>query len=164
MVRENQFREDLYYRISVIPLHVAPLRERREDIPLLANHFLARFNASMGKNVAGFSDDALRKLESHDWPGNVRELENVIERAYIMETSTTLSGVTIPDDGGSKTRPDAVIPEEGIDLEQYVGHVQKSYLEEALRRSNGVQVKAAELLRMSYRSFRHYIQKYGIET
>jgi two-component system response regulator PilR (NtrC family) len=165
MVRENQFREDLYYRISVIPLHVPPLRERREDIPLLANHFLARFNAAMGKNIVGFSDDALRKLERYDWPGNVRELENVIERVYILETSTQLSNLTFPEvDMSIRHRQDAVIPQEGIDLERYVDHVQKSYLEEALRRSNGVQVKAAELLRMSYRSFRHYMQKYGIEA
>jgi two-component system response regulator PilR (NtrC family) len=167
MVRENQFREDLYYRISVIPLHVPPLRERREDIPLLANHFLARFNASIGKNIASFSDEALRKLESYDWPGNVRELENVIERAYILETSSQLTtNLSFPDgvDAVLKSRPEVVIPEEGIDLERYVDHVQKSYLEEALRRSNGVQVKAAELLRMSYRSFRHYMQKYGIEA
>src|SRR5207249_2827110 len=91
MVAENQFREDLFYRISVIPLELPPLRHRRDDIPLLADHFLARLNASMGRKFDHISDEALKKLESYDWPGNVRELENALERAFILETSNELS-------------------------------------------------------------------------
>jgi len=165
MVAENQFREDLYYRIRVIPIHLPPLRHRRDDIPLLANHFLTKFNGVMGKNIQGLSDEALKKMETYDWPGNVRELENAMERAYILETSSDLSAQHLPDSVSSSSRPRnfGTIPEEGLDLEGYVASLQKSYLEEALNRSGGVQVKAAELLRMSYRSFRHYMQKHGVE-
>jgi two-component system response regulator PilR (NtrC family) len=165
MVAENQFREDLYYRIRVIPIQIPPLRHRRDDIPLLANHFLTKFNGTVGKNIQRLSDEALKKLETYDWPGNVRELENAMERAYILETSGELSAQHLPDSVSSSSRPRTfgTLPEEGLDLEGYVANLQKSYLEEALNRTGGVQVKAAELLRMSYRSFRHYMQKHGIE-
>jgi len=165
MVAENQFREDLYYRIRVIPIQIPPLRHRRDDIPLLANHFLSRFNGVNGKNIQRLSDEALKKMETYDWPGNVRELENAMERAYILETSDELSAQHLPDSVSASSRPRTFseLPEEGLDLEGYVAGLQKSYLEEALNRSGGVQVKAAELLRMSYRSFRHYMQKHGIE-
>ena len=166
MVAENQFREDLYYRISVIPLELPPLRHRRDDIPLLADHFLARLNSSMGKKIERISDEALKKLESYEWPGNVRELENALERSFILETSNELSAQNLPDSVSinPKIRSMTNFPEEGFDLEIYVESLQKGFLEEALRRTNGVQVKAAELLRMSYRSFRHYMQKYNIAS
>jgi two-component system response regulator PilR (NtrC family) len=166
MVAENQFREDLYYRVSVIPLQLPPLRHRRDDIPLLADHFLARLNASMGKKIDRLSDDALKKIESYDWPGNVRELENAMERAFILETSMELSAQHLPESVATNSRMRLLtdFPDEGFDLESYVEKVQKNFLEEALRRTDGVQVKAAELLRMSYRSFRHYMQKYSIPS
>ena len=166
MVAENQFREDLFYRISVIPFELPPLRHRRDDIPLLADHFLARLNASMGRRFDHISDEALKKLESYDWPGNVRELENALERAFILETSNELSAQHLPENvsTNSRMRSTASFPDEGFDLELYVENLQKNFLEEALRRTNGVQVKAAELLRMSYRSFRHYMQKYNIPS
>ena len=166
MVAENQFREDLFYRISVIPLELTPLRHRRDDIPLLADHFLARLNASMGRKFDHISDEALKKLESYDWPGNVRELENALERAFILETSKELSAQHLPENvsTNSRMRSNATFPDEGFDLELYVENLQKNFLEEALRRTNGIQVKAAELLRMSYRSFRHYMQKYNIPS
>ncbi len=164
MVAEGQFREDLYYRISVIPLEIPPLRHRRDDIPLLANHFLSRLNSSMGRGIRRLSDEALKRIEAYGWPGNVRELENAIERAFILETSEELSAKHLPESvAGSKPRTPVAIPDDGFSLEDYVESLQKSYLEEALRRSNGVQVKAAELLKMTYRSFRHYMQKYNIE-
>src|SRR5262245_10059039 len=97
MVAENQFREDLFYRISVIPLELPPLRHRRDDVPLLADHFLARLSASMGKKIDRISDEALKKLETYEWPGNVRELENAMERAFILETSSELSAQHLPD-------------------------------------------------------------------
>jgi len=166
MVAENQFREDLFYRISVIPLHLPPLRHRRDDIPLLADHFLARLNASMGRKIDRLSAEALKKIESYDWPGNVRELENAMERAFILETANELSPQHLPESVSSTSRMRAVadFPNEGFDLESYVENLQKGFLEEALRRTDGVQVKAAELLRMSYRSFRHYMQKYNIPS
>src|SRR2546428_4095686 len=166
MVAENQFREDLFYRISVIPLELPPLRHRRDDIPLLADHFLARLNASMGRKFDRISDEALKKLETYEWPGNVRELENALERSFILETSNELSAQHYSENvsTNSRMRSTASFPDEGFDLELYVENLQKSFLEEALRRTNGVQVKAAELLRMSYRSFRHYMQKYNIPS
>jgi len=164
MVADNQFREDLFYRISVFPVEIPPLRRRRDDIPLLANHFLSRLNASMGKQIARISAEALKKLEAYDWPGNVRELENAMERAFILETSDELSPTFLPESSVfvPSTKAVAELPADGIDLERYVETLQKGFLEEALRRSNGVQIKAAQLLRMSYRSFRHYLQKYSI--
>jgi two-component system response regulator PilR (NtrC family) len=166
MVADNQFREDLFYRISVIPLELPALRHRRDDIPLLANHFLARLNASMAKKIDRISVEALKRLEAHDWPGNVRELENAMERAFILETSGELTEAYLPDGTAAAGlfKMVADLPPEGIDLETYVENLQKGFLEEALRRSNGVQVKAAQLLRMSYRSFRHYLQKYSIPS
>jgi two-component system response regulator PilR (NtrC family) len=166
MVAESQFREDLFYRISVIPLELPPLRHRRDDIPLLADYFLGRLNSSMAKRIDRLSDEALKKIESYDWPGNVRELENAMERAFILETSTELSAQHLPESVATNSRMRALMnfPDEGLDLESYVETLQKGFLEEALRRSDGVQVKAAELLRMSYRSFRHYMQKYNIAS
>src|SRR5216117_1605835 len=166
MVAESQFREDLFYRISVIPLELPPLRHRRDDIPLLANHFLSRLNATMGRKIDRISVDALKKLESYDWPGNVRELENAMERAFILETSDELSAQHLPESVSTNSRMRSLtdFPNEGFDLESYVEGLQKGFLEEALRRTDGVQVKAAELLRMSYRSFRHYMQKYNIPS
>jgi len=165
MVAESQFREDLFYRISVIPLHIPPLRERRDDIPLLANHFLARLNAAGDKKIGRLSDEALKKIETYEWPGNVRELENAMERAFILETSNELSALHLPDSvaNNSRLRIAPNIPDEGFNLEAYIEALQKGFLEEALRRTNGVQVKAAELLGMTYRSFRHYMQKHSVE-
>jgi len=165
MVAENQFREDLFYRISVIPLHIPPLRHRRDDIPLLADHFLQKMNAISDRKIDRISDEALQKMESYEWPGNVRELENAMERAFILETSKELSALHLPDSVGSNSRLRIVtdIPDAGFNLESYIETLQKGFLEEALRRTNGVQVKAAELLGMTYRSFRHYMQKHGIE-
>src|SRR5688572_8307714 len=122
MVAENQFREDLFYRISVIPLELPPLRHRRDDIPLLANHFLARLNATMGKKIERISDEALRKLETYEWPGNVRELENAMERAFILETSNELSPSHFQDSvaASSRMRLPAEFPEEGFHLEAYI--------------------------------------------
>jgi DNA-binding NtrC family response regulator len=147
-------------------LELPPLRHRRDDIPLLADHFLSRLNTSMGKRIDRISDEALKKLESYDWPGNVRELENAMERAFILETSTELSAQHLPESvaANSRMRTLTNFPDEGLDLEAYVENLQKGFLEEALRRTDGVQVKAAELLRMSYRSFRHYMQKYNIPS
>jgi len=164
MVADGEFREDLYYRVSVIPMKIPPLRHRADDIPLLANHFLARLNATMGKNIQRLSAEALRKMEIYSWPGNVRELENAIERAYILETSDELSPTHIPDTAPIRVSTSGLIaiPDDGFNLEEYLATVEKSYLEEALRRTNGVQVKAAPLLKMSYRSFRHYMQKHNL--
>src|SRR5207244_533185 len=119
MVAESQFREDLFYRISVIPLELPPLRHRRDDIPLLAGHFLNRLNETMGKKIERISEEALKKIETYEWPGNVRELENAMERAFILETSKELTAGHFPDSVSvnSRMRLPTDFPEEGFHLE-----------------------------------------------
>ena len=165
MVTEKSFREDLFYRISVIPLHVPPLRERPDDIPLLALHFLQRFTQEMGKPVRGIALDALEALRRHAWPGNVRELENAIERAVALETDEEIMLRSLPEHISRVSAPLAtedLLPDGGLDLEKHIQEQERAYLLAALTRAGGVRTKAAELLGMSYRSFRHYAKKYKI--
>jgi two-component system response regulator PilR (NtrC family) len=168
-VQEGQFREDLYYRLSVIPVEVPPLRDRGEDVILLANHFLKKFAVQMSKSVVRLSPESLTTMKGYDWPGNVRVLENTIERAVAMSTGEELH-VELPNAGQSAMAASAsgpgalgvVLPSDGIDLERYIADIEKSLLQSALRRSNGIQTRAAELLKLSYRSFRHMMKKYDL--
>ena len=167
MVAAGQFREDFYYRISVIPIHVPPLRERPDDIGPLVRHFLRKFSLQMGKGVLDFDRDALEVLERYPWPGNIRELENAIEYAVAMcgERDGRVSLEHLPQSvsGISLSAEAAVeIPQEGLDFETRLSQIEKQYLLAALRAAEGVRTRAAELLRMSYRSFRHYAKKYNI--
>ena len=168
-IAEGRFREDLYYRLSVIPIHLPPLRERREDIPLLARHFLERFRKTMEKPIRGISTEAMQRLESYDWPGNVRELENTMERAVALETGTEISvgvlpgriaGYESPVVGGSNGS--VPIPAEGLDFERQMAEMERRYLQAALESAGGVRTRAAELLKISYRSFRHYAKKHNV--
>jgi len=166
-VAEGRFREDLYYRINVIPISLPPLRERREDIPLIAEHFLAKYTEQMGKSVTGISREALDLLMRYDWPGNARELENVIERAVALEGTPSILPESLPPMiRGSETRASAkgndALPPTGFDLEAHVQQIERDYIAQALERAGGVQVKAAELLGMSFRSFRYYVKKYNL--
>ena len=170
-IAAGEFREDLFYRLSVIPIHVPSLRERREDIPLLARHFLERFRKEMEKPVKGISPEAMVLLESYDWPGNVRELENTIERAVALETGPEISARVLPERmngvssavAASLDQADGVqIPEEGIDFEQVVAGTERRYLQAALAKADGVRTKAADILKISYRSFRHYAKKHNL--
>ena len=165
-VAEGRFREDLFYRINVIPIVLPPLRDRREDIPLLAEHFLAKYTDQMEKAVTGISRPAMDVLMRHDWPGNIRELENVLERAVALEGTPTILVDSLPASiRGIAPRGQASsgdLPEAGFDLEAHVKDVERGYLAQALDRSGGVQVKAAELLGMSFRSFRYYVKKYHL--
>ena len=167
-IAAGEFREDLFYRLSVIPLHVPALRDRREDIPLLARYFLERFRNSMNKNIGAISPEAMRRLESYDWPGNVRELENTIERAVALETGAEISPGVLPDRVvGSLGGPSGLLeqpqfPPEGIDFERVICETEKRYLQAALEKSDGVRTRAAELLNISYRSFRHYAKKHSL--
>jgi two-component system response regulator PilR (NtrC family) len=168
LVAEGKFREDLYYRINVIPIALPPLRDRREDIPLLAEHFLAKYTDVMSKQIAAISHDAMQLLVRHDWPGNIRELENVIERAVALEATPTILPDSLPPalrGGPVRTTGSATvdpIPGSGFDLEAHVQEIERGYISEALKRAGGVQVKAAELLGMSFRSFRYYVKKYNL--
>jgi two-component system response regulator PilR (NtrC family) len=167
LVAEGRFREDLFYRINVIPIALPPLRARREDIPLLAEHFLAKYNEQMGKTIAGISHDAMEQLCAYDWPGNIRELENVLERAVALELTPAILADSLPGViRGEGARPAAAaadpLPASGFDLEAHVKEIERGYIAEALKRAGGVQVKAAELLGMSFRSFRYYVKKYNL--
>ncbi|MFQ5723837.1 MAG: sigma-54-dependent transcriptional regulator [Terriglobia bacterium] len=165
LVTEKTFREDLYYRISVIPLRVPPLRERTDDIPVLTLHFLQRYSEQMSKPVRGIAPDALRALQEYPWPGNVRELENAMERAVALEMGGEISLRDLPEHISRVAAPipgDSLLPDEGIDLEKHIQEQEKAYLRAALERARGVRTKAADLLGMSYRSFRHYAKKYKV--
>ena len=170
-IANGEFREDLFYRLSVIPLHVPALRDRREDIPLLARYFLERFRNSMNKHIEAISPQAMRRLESYDWPGNVRELENTIERAVALESGPEISVSVLPDRVAGT--PSAVatapghpenlqLPEAGVDFERVVADTERRYLQAALDKAGGVRTQAAELLKISYRSFRHFAKKHNL--
>jgi two-component system response regulator PilR (NtrC family) len=177
-IAEGRFREDLFYRLSVIPIHLPPLRERREDISLLVREFLGRFSKSMAKKIEGVEPEAMRRMEVYDWPGNVRELENTIERAVALEAHDRITVESLPDrirshfqevmppiphnGNGANGATAPALPEDGIDLETYIQKLERSYLLAALERCGGVRTHAADLLKMSYRSFRHYAKKYGV--
>ncbi len=173
-VAENLFREDLYYRLNVIPIRVPNLRERRDDIPLLVNHFLKKYASAAGRSILRVDKNSFDSLCGYEWPGNVRQLENTVERAVALETSDELH-VELPVErpkaraaaagvggaGGMDIAPDAVLPQ-GVGMENYVANIERTLLQNALDRSNGVQTKAADLLSISYRSFRHLMKKYEL--
>jgi two-component system response regulator PilR (NtrC family) len=171
-IAEGRFREDLFYRLNVIPIHLPPLRERRDDIPLLARAFLDRYAKSMNKKIEGIEPEAMRRLEVYEWPGNVRELENTIERAVALETTKRVSVEGLPEritnfyqeshsNGQHETKP-YLIPDTGMDLEKLISSTERAYLLAALECSGGVRIRAAEMLKMTYRSFRHYAKKHGV--
>lgn len=163
----GSFREDLYYRISVIPIHLPALRERREDIPLLANFFLQKFAPKMNKPFVRISDKAMGLLEIHAWQGNVRELENVIERAVALEFSDEIQPERLPSalrGETARTVPESTAPsEDGFDLQAYLDSLEKRILLESLERFNWNRVRAAEHLRLSYRSLRHKLKIHQIQ-
>jgi two-component system response regulator PilR (NtrC family) len=166
MVDEGVFREDLYYRVSVIPIHVPPLRERRDDIELLANHFLKKYAAAARKSILRIHQDSLAALRSHEWPGNVRQLENAIERAVALEAGEELT-IELDSEGPrsqatASTNGHHAVPAGGLDFEDYVANIERALIEQALEQAGGVQTRAAELLKISYRSFRHLLKKYKI--
>ena len=166
MVADGRFREDLYYRVNVIQVQLPPLRDRQEDIGLLAAHFLEKFREQMGKNVASISQEAMVYLERYDWPGNIRELENVIERAVALESSAAVLPDSLPPHlrglPSKNGQTASQLPDAGFDLEAHVESMERDYIAQALKRAGGKQSKAAELLGMSFRSFRYYVKKYNL--
>jgi len=175
LVAEGRFREDLFYRINVIQIQLPSLRERREDVPQLAEHFMAKYAEQMQKPVRTITNDALALLGAYDWPGNVRELENVIERAVALEqTESILVDSLPPHVAGWAASRSSVVPAdasgpaplpaigEGFDLEAHGEELYRYYITLALERSGGVQTRAADLLGMSFRSFRYYAKKFNI--
>ncbi len=164
-VEKSLFREDLYYRLKVIPLDMPPLRERREDIPLLINHFIDTFNKEYRKNVQGVSPEALKLLINYNWPGNVRELRNLIERAVILENKKFITPEDLPREImpcfplETPSGDEFALPEKGIDLDQ----LEKNLILQALTRTKGNKTQAARLLSISRDVIRYRIKKYNLE-
>jgi two-component system response regulator PilR (NtrC family) len=172
LVGEGKFREDLFYRLNVIPMEMPALRDRRDDIPLLTDHFLAKYTREMNKVIDGFTAEAVTALAAYRWPGNVRELENVVERAVALESEPRIGAQTLPDNlrtgQPATTRPanlDAAVVEagSGFNLERHLQDIERSHLERALERSGGVQTRAADVLGLSFRQFRYLAKKYGLK-
>lgn len=167
MVKEGGFREDLFYRISVIPINLPPLRERREDIPELVEHFTCKFCAQTGRALT-VSPKAMELLERYEWRGNVRELEHTIERAVALERTDQIQPERLPDHitNYNPAHIAAIhnLPENGINLTAHLDQLEKTYLLEALQRTNGNQTRAAEILQLSVRSLRHLLDKHGIRN
>lgn len=164
-VKSGEFREDLFYRLNVITITLPPLRERRDDIPLLAGHFLAKCNQTLKKSVTRFTPEALELLRNYDWPGNVRELENVIQRAVILTKNTFIGSSDLSlKSFGLTGRKDLIntFPEEGINLEEKTKDMEVDYILKALNKTNHNITEAANLLKMPARALRYKIKKYGI--
>lgn len=167
-IATGAFRKDLYYRLNVIAIEVPPLRERREDIPLLAGHFLAKYCRAMRKEVREFSPEALQALVEDDWPGNVRELENMIQRALALAEGKRIERqdlspqipVSPPPMAGQSASIE--VPAEGMDLGRLLEETERAYIQRALQLASGSQTEAAKLLRMSFRSFRYRAKRLGI--
>jgi DNA-binding NtrC family response regulator len=176
-VKDGRFRADLYYRLNVIPVHLPPLRERREDIPLLAGHFLARAARRMGKDATGFSTGVIQILMSRNWSGNTRELENAIQRAVafcrgpIIEVADLDARPVAPAPAASVLPAEQVevavrvdIPPEGVDLDGQLSGLEGRYIRQALALSDGSITRAARLLGTTFRSLRYRIRKLGINA
>jgi two-component system response regulator PilR (NtrC family) len=168
LVREGRFREDFFYRINVIQLRLPPLRERREDIPDLARHFVERSCKRLHLPAKQFHRDAMALLESYAWPGNVRELENVVERLVAMEPSHLITVSSLPPAilgseaaGGEGASPMA-LPEAGLDLEAHLDAIRRELMRQALARCGGVQKEAARMLHITYRAFRYHAEKFNL--
>ncbi len=166
-VAKGTFREDIYYRLNVIPIQLPPLRERKEDIPLLAEHFLEKYRKRGGERARNkhIDGETINALLGYHWPGNVRELENAIERMVIMSTGDSIKIEHVPDSvrgaGASTELFPLEITDAGVDLEALLERAEKSLLKNALAKAGGIKTEAARLLGLSFRSFRHRLQKYG---
>jgi two-component system response regulator PilR (NtrC family) len=164
-VKAGTFRQDLYYRLNVIRVALPPLRERREDVPELARHFLERCSHEHGKAVRAFSPDALRALDAYDFPGNVRELENIVERAVTLSDGPLMGASVLPPEiAGVRRSPGAElhVTDEGIALEATLDAIEKRLLVEALEKTGGKKKRAGELLGLTFRSLRYRLQKHGL--
>jgi two-component system, NtrC family, response regulator PilR len=160
-ISAGRFREDLFYRLNVVPVNIPPLRDRKEDIPLLAEHFLRKTS----NDPKRLTSAAMKVLMDYSWKGNVRELENIIERVALLTEKEEITPADLPSEitgyaGELKSIP--VLTEEGIDIDGIMGDMEKKYLLMALEKAGGVKTEAAKLLNISFRSFRHRLHKYGI--
>lgn len=161
MVDEGEFREDLYYRLNVIPIFIPPLRERKEDIPILADYFMKKYSIQMGKNNIAITSEALEKMEQYHWKGNIRELQNIIERCVILTSNGKIDVNILPDEiKGSKGQLNGfILPKEGISLEQ----VERELILQALKMTEFNQTKAAQLLGITRHTLLYRMEKYNIK-
>lgn len=160
-IAAGRFREDLYYRLNVVPIHIPPLRERQEDIPLLIDHFLAKTTAE----PKIITPDAMKILVQYAWKGNVRELENVIQRISLLVDKREITAHDLPPEiteSQEELAGKVLLTSDGIDIDEIISNIEKRYILQALEKAHGVKTEAAKLLRLSFRSFRHRLQKYGI--
>lgn len=168
MVAKGTFRQDLFYRLNVINIKTPSLRERQDDIPLLANHFLQKYNEKLNKSIASISAEAMNILKGYNYPGNVRELENMIERTVALESGSTILPESLPPmvntTSGRKmaSSNEIEIGDSGLDLDKVMGQIEKELLIKAIHTAGGVKKKAAKLLNISFRSMRYRVEKYNL--
>lgn len=168
MVEQGTFRQDLFYRLNVIQIQLPPLRERREDVRLLANSFVNKFNERLHKNIQGISDEAMDLLMKYDFPGNVRELENIIERTMALEPGSMILPESLPPMVLTPRGPkmasshEIMVTDQGIDLDKILGQIEKELVVKAIHMANGTKKKAAKLLKISSRSMRYRCDKYNL--
>jgi DNA-binding NtrC family response regulator len=160
MVSDGKFQEDLYYRLNVIPIVIPPLRERRDDIPVLVDHFVEKHKQRTGKRIERVADDVMHLLQQYEWPGNVRELENTIERAVVLATGSELTQASISLLGATST-PSPGLP--SLRLHQNIEWVERETIRRALEQSGGIKKDAAEQMGISQRALSYYLAKYRID-
>lgn len=167
MVQQQEFREDLFYRLNVIPIHVPSLRDRVSDIPLLVEHFISKSAKACGRSDMSISKEAIEVLKQYSWPGNIRELENVIERCVALESANLITVASLPQyvryQNTDAFESIYEIPDDGLDLEKVIGSFEKEFLIKALEKTNGVRKDAADLLKITFRSLRYRLKKYGLD-
>ncbi|GIL17743.1 MAG: acetoacetate metabolism regulatory protein AtoC [Oligoflexia bacterium] len=170
MVKEGTFRQDLFYRLNVINIRTPSLRERKDDIPLLANHFLKKYTDRLNKNVTSISVEAMETLKKYDYPGNVRELENIIERTVALEAGSTILPESLPPfvntPSGRKmaSSNEIEIGPDGVELDKVIGQIEKELIVKAIHAAGGVKKRAAKLLHITFRSMRYRVEKYNLGT
>ncbi|MEK7269507.1 MAG: sigma-54 dependent transcriptional regulator [Planctomycetota bacterium] len=162
-VRRGRFRADLFYRLNVIPIYLPALRDRPDDIPLLAGHFLSVHSRAFGKSTVRFSPEAMELLKRHRWPGNVRELSNILQRAIALSEGPEIQVSDLESLAPAAARP-ILSGSSSISLEDHLAKIERECLTEALARAGGVQTKAADILGLTYRQLRHKLKKYGISA
>jgi transcriptional regulator with PAS, ATPase and Fis domain len=160
MVADGRFQEDLYYRLNVIPIHIPPLRERREDVAVLVDHFIAKHAQRAGKRIDGMEPGVLDALQSAEWPGNVRELENTVERAVVLSPSPIIGPDVVRILGVNTTTP-ASLP--SLNLRQNLDWAERETVRRALSSSGGVKKDAAEVMGISQRALSYYLAKHRVE-
>jgi two-component system response regulator AtoC len=164
-VREGDFRRDLFYRIAVVPIHLVPLRQRRDEIPLLVHHFIENYNKKLKLDVHGIEADTMRLLLEYPWPGNVRELENTIERAMVLAEGEKLTPADLPTHISSPVaaldNPD--LPDDELSVKKHSTVLERRLIKQALERTGGNKTRAADLLELSSRALLYKIREYGLE-